>query len=539
MSLSTVVQHTAVLSAKCALFVFCRKYLLDSLYKDLRSLSYNEDTHLSTGAGSTDHASDGELELDPLPTSSSRVATSRSMPSPLSAVSGLFPLNRKDTGSMQSDLARILFSLCFEEGCSLFLLVMCQAVDILAPTIRRNYFRTSLGLLAGLVVVIIPLVQCLLFTYRAGLHRKKQGTRIALTALPYLLYIVAFFHVPLPSNSDGGFFTNALVRMNVLGTVILGLLSGFGAVSTAWSFQPFSKTSEVVTERDVASASDALERVRSDLLARQSEARRSGVLDQGSSWFSTSFFKGNPGSALLLEIDGLRALESQMTRNLEALRLGLDEREYRKTWQGRIWVIFGKAFAVYCVIRIISSIRNVIFGPSSGSSGTSSPDIVTYLIARFAALFPKIPLSQDNVASLARQISLFLVGCIILSSVRTVLWQVGRLVKSNSKTTGAAFLLLFLAQLMGIYLLSTLIQLRTSFPPSKPPPITTHPDESTDSAEPTNVARDSEPSSNLFASLPEYQLFGMLFDGSFLLAAAVTSATIWAQRQLTRAEVFR
>lgn len=60
------------------------------------------------------------------------------------------------------------------------------------------------------------------------------------------------------------------------------------------------------------------------------------------------------GSALLQEIDGLRALESQMSRNLEALRLGLDEREYRNTWKGRIWVVFGKAFAIYCVIRIIS-----------------------------------------------------------------------------------------------------------------------------------------------------------------------------------------
>src|SRR4051812_16341031 len=98
--------------------------------------------------------------------------------------------------------------------------------------------------------------------------------------------------------------------------------------------------------------------------------------------------------------------------------------------------------------NVPQSIRNVLFGPSSGSSGTSSPDIVTYLIARFAALFPTIPLTPDNVASIARQISLLLVGCIILSSVRAVLWQVGRLIKSNSKTTGAAFLLLFLAQLM-------------------------------------------------------------------------------------------
>ena len=37
--------------------------------------------------------------------------------------------------------------------------------------------------------------------------------------------------------------------------------------------------SEVVTERDISSASDALERVRSDLVARQGEAQRTGVLE--------------------------------------------------------------------------------------------------------------------------------------------------------------------------------------------------------------------------------------------------------------------
>jgi hypothetical protein len=106
------------------------------------------------------------------------------------------------------------------------------------------------------------------------------------------------------------------------------------------------------------------------------------------------------------------------------------------------------AIALQVSSNIQQSIRNVLFGPSMDSSATSSPDIVTYLIARFAALFPTIPLTAHDVASLARQISLLLVGCIILSSVRAVLWQVGRLIKSSSRTRGAAFMLLLLAQLM-------------------------------------------------------------------------------------------
>ena len=54
----------------------------------------------------------------------------------------------------------------------------------------------------------------------------------------------------------------------------------------------------------------------------------------------------------------------------------------------------------------------------------------------------------------------------------------------------------------GIYLFSTLIQLRTSFP--------------------SNHAED-----NLFKTLPEYVVFGGTFDGSFLVAAVVTGFARW------------
>ena len=69
----------------------------------------------------------------------------------------------------------------------------------------------------------------------------------------------------------------------------------------------------------------------------------------------------------------------------------------------------------------------------------------------------------------------------------------------------------------GIYLLSTLIQLRTSFPPPPERPDT-----------------EPDPSAiNLFSTLPEYQFFGALFDGAFLLAAGVSAAVRWFGDRVT------
>lgn len=94
------------------------------------------------------------------------------------------------------------------------------------------------------------------------------------------------------------------------------------------------------------------------------------------------------------------------------------------------------------------------------------------------------------------------------------------MLRVTNRNLGASMMLLLLAQIMvrsihayvaeraahdfvkGIYLLSTLIQLRTSFPSS-----------------------DAE--ENLFNTLPEYVVFGGTFDGSFLVAVVATGFVRW------------
>ena len=68
----------------------------------------------------------------------------------------------------------------------------------------------------------------------------------------------------------------------------------------------------------------------------------------------------------------------------------------------------------------------------------------------------------------------------------------------------------------GIYLLTTLIQLRTSFPP---PP--SRPDTEAD----IGVV-------NLFSTLPEYQVFGALFDSSLLVTAGVSAVVRWFSHRI-------
>ena len=80
------------------------------------------------------------------------------------------------------------------------------------------------------------------------------------------------------------------------------------------------------------------------------------------------------------------------------------------------------------------------------------------------ALVPSINIHMDGVASVSRQLSLLLVGFIILSSVRLILERVGRVLKVSSRTLSAAFLLLLLAQLMVCPLFIYLVRAQFSDP---------------------------------------------------------------------------
>lgn len=77
--------------------------------------------------------------------------------------------------------------------------------------------------------------------------------------------------------------------------MILGILSGFGAVSSAWRFLPFvSRNWSVPTDQDVDASQYALSSIRNDLSDRRLEVeRRSGTAAEGS-WLSRvgSSFRG-------------------------------------------------------------------------------------------------------------------------------------------------------------------------------------------------------------------------------------------------------
>jgi hypothetical protein len=279
-------------------------------------------------------------------------------------------------------------------------------------------------------------------------------------------------------------------------------------MSNAWSFFPlFSRQRNQESEPDVASAEQALLQIRRDLETRRASVknRQSSEHQEGGRWYSRVLnFRGDEDSK---EIQGLEALEYQMNRKLEDLRQRQELLKFSRTIKGRLYNWGGRIFAIYCLFRVASCLINILTPLRRGSSTTTYPDLITHwLTFTFSKLSPTA-LEIEEAVLISRQISLALVGIIILTSIRLVLRGVTRATRITSRHTGASLMLLILAQLMGIYLLSTIVQLRTLFPP---PPII--PGEAT----------------NLFSTVPEFEVFGSLFDWSFLIAAGSSAFFRWA-----------
>ncbi|KAF8509443.1 Abscisic acid G-protein coupled receptor-domain-containing protein [Gautieria morchelliformis] len=517
----TLFETSLICVGRVSLFFACRHYLLRSLYHDLRhlSLSVPSKATLSTlSQQSSPRTSGTELDELPRPATTPRTPSSATTPSSQRHGSGI---------TWHSTWSRGTFALCFSESCTLFMLVVSQAMDVFSHRARFLNWRISLGLLLFTILLAAPLQQCLLLTYKApseALNRPRRSFRshLVFTGVPYLIYLVVLSYIPLPARLNSPELTSAtLSRLVVLGTIILGILAGFGAASAVLTYFHLSLANrERVSEAQIVSSEQALFRVRSDLLERQRQLERSTASEpepQNGFLSRLNPFSGNAElSSIRREIQGLEALEYQMRRNVEYMQQRRTAALYAGTIRGRVGSCVGGLFALYCAFRVmnplllVQSIANILHPLSAQTPvSTSTPDLLAGVLARVVSLF--WPVSEVDIAAASRQLSLLLVGAIILSSVRSALRGVTRILQVTGKNLAASLLLLILAQLMGTYLLSTLIQLRTSFPSS------------------SSTAGDD---SNLFATLPEYHVFGPLWDGAFLASVAVSGAVKWFDQRV-------
>ena len=143
------------------------------------------------------------------------------------------------------------------------------AYPLFLDSVRLLNWDVSLSILILSIVLVIPVSYSLVLSYRSNTpgskhlvsfpsitiptsvavpssHQNVFSASLALYLIPSFLTLLALSYVPLPEGMPAHTIkASTLSRLTVIGTVILGLLSGFGAIDTAWDFFPvFSKNAK-------------------------------------------------------------------------------------------------------------------------------------------------------------------------------------------------------------------------------------------------------------------------------------------------------
>ena len=116
---------------------------------------------------------------------------------------------------------------------------------------RLYSWRASLLLLLATIIIVIPASLCMVLTYRTGMsipdsmHVSQTklfseaprifNLRVITILFPVALFVFILSFIPLPVElTSHNPLTATTARLVVLGTTILGLLSGLGSVNGAW-----------------------------------------------------------------------------------------------------------------------------------------------------------------------------------------------------------------------------------------------------------------------------------------------------------------
>jgi hypothetical protein len=276
-------------------------------------------------------------------------------------------------------LARTIFAWTFTESSMLFLLLLLQATDVSTSESRAAHFQFSLYALLVVNIILIPqAITLVVFAPASGVASLIRSPRtICFSLISVMLSLALMSYIPFytDASSPANLLGRSLSRLLVLGTIVLGLLSGFGAVMRAWDFLPASPKHDhdaVPTEEDIQLTEMGLQSTLVDLERKRSEqAKRAAPNgDQGASWMKrvgdtlrggddcTSVSFRHPTyqyqyifCSVTLEIRGLQTLHDTLSLSLQSQRSRLASSRASRTFRGRIKSFIGRLFAGYCVFR--------------------------------------------------------------------------------------------------------------------------------------------------------------------------------------------
>lgn len=297
------------------------------------------------------------------------------------------------------------------------------------------------------------------------------------------IYLFVFWKIgnpfPILSKEHGMFALEpGMSRIGVIGVTVMAILSGFGAVNSPYTYlfyflRPVSDDEIQQSQRHYLKVIDLINSKKRKLsLQKQIDYSPLSISDDSQSFFSglvnrivkpvretTRRFTVDTNS-LENDIAVLEEISQELLRELDDMYYEKDRYNFSKTWQGKYFNALGYLFSVYCVYKIFMTSINIAL------DRVGKKDPVTYILeilVHYCGL-------DVNLQFWSQYASFLFVGIIIVASIRGLLiymMKIFRIVAvKDSSINQTSWVILILAQIMGMYFVSCVLMLRTCLPPS-------------------------------------------------------------------------
>ncbi|KAI9591639.1 Golgi pH regulator [Syncephalis fuscata] len=352
--------------------------------------------------------------------------------------------SRKHTLGVQA-----VFSLTFSSSCGLFQLIIFEITGSLTKDFYKYHSRwllwkINLAILLALVIGAIPFYQIYIILGNTG-----EGD---------------YFPIEKALDGDQSWLsmTPLMSRIGVLGVTIMAILSGFGAVNSPYTtlfvfLRKIDMADVQATERKLGQLVDTLigkrKRIVTAQLRQKGTETATGATGLMRRMFNVAsqFGSGENVGALKEEIKHTEVFSQNLFLELEELYTEMDRIAYAHTWKGQYYNVLGYIFSGYCIYK---ATINIVF------NRIGKTDPITYSLA---LLGPYIDVEID-VQAWSQQLSFVFVGIMILCSIRGLLIQLTKFFRASVSNVSPESMVLFLAQLMGMYFLSSVLLMRMSLP---------------------------------------------------------------------------
>lgn len=412
-----------------------------------------------------------------------------------------------------------LWALVFTCSCNMLLLILFEIMSFLPRGTRLFLWYTTVWGLLLLLLLIVPLYHSYR-TFSGVLHKHHSLMMAGLTwlAFMYCFWRMGYYLPGVPPPGDGGQLSvkQAISRVGVLGTWMIAVLSGYAAVSVPYSYlslfvRPVEVYEVTNMEEQYRQAQVMCEEKRKRIHVVEIELQRQqangtqpqapgflgGMVQSVMSWGGAPAGPRETIRGLQQELDGLTQLCKALHVELVELRAEhIRALESRTLW-GHAKNFLGYGCSVYCVYKMFTSIKSLIFGEDLTTDPVGSALSLALRTVSHGSI-------TVDVAQLSQYLTLVFIATISAMSLRGFLRSLRKIFKAVKGGAMASHLVLLLAQVMGAYSVSSVLLIRKNVP--------------------LKYRQDMD--SALGGQL-EFQFFHAWFNGLFLAAALVSLACFW------------